>query len=97
MQQANMDFRLTEPHLSPHQQTLLARLGLVLLTTIVILATLALVLTRSRRTVSLPPMLLSPGGRRLRAPAQLCNATTCRLAAKLLKAGGASIWWRRSQ
>ncbi|XP_050030873.2 uncharacterized protein [Dermacentor andersoni] len=80
-----MDFRLTEPHLSPHQQTLLARLGLVLLTAIVVLATLTLVLTRSRRTVSLPPMLLSPGGRRLRAPAQLCNATTCRLAAKLLK------------
>ncbi|XP_065303412.2 neprilysin-1-like isoform X3 [Dermacentor albipictus] len=85
MRQANMDFRLTEPHLSPHQQTLLARLGLVLLTAIVVLATLTLVLTRSRRTVSLPPTLLSPGGRRLRAPAQLCNATTCRLAAKLLK------------
>ncbi|KAL3227532.1 hypothetical protein MRX96_004229 [Rhipicephalus microplus] len=80
-----MDFRLTEPHLSPHQQTILARLGLVLLTAIVILATLALVLTRSRKTVPLPPLLPSAGGRRLRAPARICNASTCHLAAKLLK------------
>ncbi|KAL1420379.1 hypothetical protein MTO96_024211 [Rhipicephalus appendiculatus] len=86
MQQVAMDFRLTEPHLSPHQQTILARVGLFLLTAIVVLATLALVLTRSRRPVPLPPLLSSAGGRRLRAPARICNASTCHLAAKLLKA-----------
>ncbi|XP_077497533.1 uncharacterized protein LOC144108129 [Amblyomma americanum] len=82
-----MDFRLTEPRLTPQQQTFLARAGIILLVVIVVMATLALVLTRSRREVS-PPALAFPAPRRLRGPTQLCNATLVPSGRNFAEGGG---------
>ncbi|XP_049513851.1 uncharacterized protein LOC119431515 [Dermacentor silvarum] len=72
-----MDFRLTEPRLSPEQQALFMRIGLCLL---------ALVLSRSHYGL---PLRLRGGAsvaeRFTRRAAQLCNTTSCRLTATLLK------------
>ncbi|KAH7978393.1 hypothetical protein HPB49_005443 [Dermacentor silvarum] len=84
---AVMDFRLTEPRLSPKQQALLLRAGLILLAAVVILTTVVLVLTRSHRVM---PLELRPGAKKSpHRAAQLCNTTSCRLAASLLKASAA--------
>ncbi|KAH6921712.1 hypothetical protein HPB50_004227 [Hyalomma asiaticum] len=81
-----MDYRLTEPRLSPEQQALFMRVGLVLLAVVVVLTTVLLVLTRSRHGF---PMQLRDGDggakRATRRTPQLCNTTSCRLTATLLK------------
>nr|XP_054924766.1 uncharacterized protein LOC126527523 [Dermacentor andersoni] len=81
-----MDFRLTEPRLSPAQQALFMRVGLVLLALVVVMTTVLLVLTRSHHGF---PLRLRGGagaaGRFPRRAAHLCNTTSCRLTATLLK------------
>ncbi|XP_065303953.1 endothelin-converting enzyme 2-like [Dermacentor albipictus] len=78
-----MDFRLTEPRLSPRQQALLLRVGLVLFVAAVILTTLVLVLTRSHH--AMPLDLKAVAKKSPHGAAQLCNTTSCRLAASLLR------------
>ncbi|XP_049513852.1 uncharacterized protein LOC119431199 [Dermacentor silvarum] len=81
-----MDFRLTEPRLSPEQQALFMRIGLCLLALVVVMTTVLLVLSRSHYGL---PLRLRGGAsaaeRFTRRAAQLCNTTSCRLTATLLK------------
>ncbi|XP_037561548.1 uncharacterized protein LOC119440735 [Dermacentor silvarum] len=81
-----MDFRLTQPRLSPEHQALFKRIGLCLLALVVVMTTVLLVLTGSHYGL---PLRLRGGAsaaeRFTRRAAQLCNSTSCRLTATMLK------------
>ncbi|CAN8004868.1 unnamed protein product [Ixodes pacificus] len=75
-----MDLQFTAEHrMSPQQQSMLARVAIIVLAIVVVIITLTLVLTRDRREIRLRP------GESRRGTQERCNTSACHQFASLLK------------